>query len=105
MIIELEDGFRIYFAGDTQPFGDMALIREQYHPDLAFLPIGDHFTMGPTGAAMAVGLLGVQDVVPMHYGTFPILRGTPEQLRTALDERGLGSVQVHVPERGRSYPG
>ena len=99
LVIELENGFRFYFAGDTTAFGDMALIRELHAPQLAFLPIGDHYTMGPREAALAAGLLGVEDVVPIHYGTFPILTGTPDQLRTALDERGLG-VRVHAPEPG-----
>ena len=100
LVIELENGFRFYFAGDTTAFGDMALIRELHAPQLAFLPIGGHFTMGPREAALAVGLLGVEDVVPIHYGTFPILTGTPEQLRTALDERGLNDVRIHAPEPG-----
>jgi L-ascorbate metabolism protein UlaG (beta-lactamase superfamily) len=100
LVVELENGFRFYFAGDTTAFGDMALIRELHAPQLAFLPIGGHFTMGPREAALAVGLLGVEDVVPIHYGTFPILTGTPEQLRTALDERGLGGVLIHAPEPG-----
>ena len=104
-IVELPDGYRFYFAGDTQPFGDMALIQEQYHPDLAFLPIGGHYTMGPTGAAMAVGLLGVKDVVPIHYGTFPILAGTPDELRAELAARGLGDVVVHEPEPGETLVG
>ena len=62
---------RIYYAGDTDVFGDMALIREFHRPDIAFLPIGGHFTMGPWQAAMAVELLGVKTVVPIHWGTFP----------------------------------
>jgi L-ascorbate metabolism protein UlaG (beta-lactamase superfamily) len=104
-IIELETGYRIYHAGDTQAFGDMALIRELHHPDLAMLPIGGHFTMGPAGAAVAIGLLGVHDVVPLHYGTFPILAGTPEQLRIELADRGLVDVVVHAPEPGDSIGG
>jgi L-ascorbate metabolism protein UlaG (beta-lactamase superfamily) len=104
-VIELEDGARIYHAGDTQAFGDMALIRELHRPDLAMLPIGGHFTMGPEGAAVAVGLLGVKDVVPLHYGTFPALAGTPDQLRSALSERGLGDVTVHAPEPGAPLVG
>jgi L-ascorbate metabolism protein UlaG (beta-lactamase superfamily) len=100
LVIELENGFRFYFAGDTTAFGDMALIRELYAPQLAFLPIGGHFTMGPREAALAAGLLGVEDVVPIHYGTFPILTGTPEQLRAELDARGLGDVRVHAPDPG-----
>jgi L-ascorbate metabolism protein UlaG (beta-lactamase superfamily) len=101
-VIELVDGYRVYHAGDTEAFGDMALIRELHRPDLAILPIGGHFTMGPEGAALAVELLGVMDVMPIHYGTFPALAGTPDQLRTALAARGLGDVVVHAPEPGGS---
>ena len=70
-MLELEDGFKIYFAGDTNVFGDMALIRRIYEPDVAVLPIGDHFTMGPREAAVALELLGTKRCVPCHYGTFP----------------------------------
>jgi L-ascorbate metabolism protein UlaG (beta-lactamase superfamily) len=94
-IVELEDGFRLYFAGDTDVFGDMRLIAERYRPSLAFLPIGGHFTMDPVAAAQAVELLGVDAVAPMHYGTFPALAGTPDQLRSELAKRGLGNVTVH----------
>jgi L-ascorbate metabolism protein UlaG (beta-lactamase superfamily) len=99
-IVELEDGYRFLFAGDTDVFSDMRLIAERWQPTLAFLPIGGHFTMDPIGAAQAVELLGVSDVVPMHFGTFPILTGTPEALRAALEARGLRGVQVHVAEPG-----
>ena len=99
-VVEVESGFRFYFAGDTALFGDMRYIREFHRPDVAFLPIGDHFTMGPREAAAAVELLGVKDVIPIHYGTYPILAGTPDQLRGALAERGLGDVTVHSPEPG-----
>ena len=99
-VVELENGFRFYYAGDTDVFGDMRLIGERHRPELAILPIGGHFTMDPTGAAQAVELLGVQHVVPTHYGTFPILAGTPDELRAALAARGLGSVEVHVTEPG-----
>ena len=83
----------------------MALIRDLHRPDLAMLPIGGHFTMDPTAAALAVELLGVKDVVPLHYGTFPILTGTPDQLREALAARGLGDVTVHAPAPGGSVGG
>jgi L-ascorbate metabolism protein UlaG (beta-lactamase superfamily) len=99
-VVEVENGFRFYFAGDTDVFGDMALIRELYAPELALLPIGDHYTMGPKGAARAVELLGVKHVIPIHYGTFPILVGTPEQLRSELDARGLQDVEIHEPQPG-----
>ena len=99
-VIELEDGYRIYHAGDTPLFGDMALIRELHRPDLAMVPIGGHYTMGPDAAARAVGLLGASEVLPLHYGTFPILAGTPDQLRAALHAQGLDGVTVHEPAPG-----
>ena len=99
-IVELENGFRIYCAGDTDVFGDMRLIAERYRPELAMLPIGGHVTMDPTGAALAAELLGVKHVMPMHYGTFPILAGTPDALRSALAYRGLTDVKVHAVQPG-----
>jgi L-ascorbate metabolism protein UlaG (beta-lactamase superfamily) len=81
LVIEFENGFTVYFAGDTDVFGDMALIGELNHLDAAFLPIGDLFTMGPKRAAKAVSLLGVKTVVPMHFGTFPPLVGRPSALQ------------------------
>jgi L-ascorbate metabolism protein UlaG (beta-lactamase superfamily) len=101
-VVEVENGFRFYHAGDTAVFGDMALIRDLYHPELALLPIGGHYTMGPREAALAVELLGVKHVMPIHYGTFPALAGTPAQLRSELDVRGLDDVEVHAPEPGGS---
>jgi L-ascorbate metabolism protein UlaG (beta-lactamase superfamily) len=80
-VVQLENGFKIYHAGDTCVFGDMALIRDLYHPDLAMIPIGDHFTMGPREAALAVRLLGAKYILPLHWGTFPVLTGTPAALR------------------------
>ena len=83
-ILRLEDSRSLYIAGDTDVFGDMSLIKQVHAPEIAFLPIGDYYTMGPKGAALAAELLGVQQVVPMHYGTFPLLTGTPAELRTLL---------------------
>ncbi len=80
-VIEFENGFTIYFAGDTDVFGDMTLISELSEFDVAFLPIGDFYTMGPLRAAKAVSLLGVKTVVPMHFGTFPALTGRPKALQ------------------------
>lgn len=74
------DGRRVYFAGDTSAFGDMALIARLCSPDVAVLPIGDHFTMGPEEAGLALELLGNPRCIPAHWGTFPLLTGTPEQL-------------------------
>jgi L-ascorbate metabolism protein UlaG (beta-lactamase superfamily) len=83
-VVRLEDGMSIYFAGDTCLFGDMKLIGELYAPTIAFLPIGDRFTMDPAQAAKACEFLGVKQVVPMHWGTFPLLTGTPAQLKPLL---------------------
>lgn len=101
-VVELENGFRFYFAGDTALFGDMRLIRDLYEPELALLPIGGHFTMGPRDAALAVEFLGVNHVIPIHYGTWPPLAGTPDELRTELASRGLSQVEVHAPNPGGS---
>jgi L-ascorbate metabolism protein UlaG (beta-lactamase superfamily) len=99
-VVELENGRRLYHAGDTALFGDMRLTGDLHRPDVAFLPIGGHYTMDPPAAARAVELLGATTVVPIHYGTFPVLVGTPEQLRAELEHIGLGDVRVLAPERG-----
>ena len=101
-MVTLENGFRFYFAGDTFVTGDMRLWAELFRPELAMLPIGGHFTMDPRAAALAVELLGVKHVLPMHYGTFPILAGTPQQLRDELATRGVDGVTVHEPQPGES---
>ena len=88
-VVTLENGYRVYHAGDTDVFGDMALIGEMFHPDVALLPIGDHYTMAPAGAAMAAKLLGVHRVIPIHWGTFPALVGNPDALRVAGAAQGL----------------
>jgi L-ascorbate metabolism protein UlaG (beta-lactamase superfamily) len=94
-VIELEDGFKLYHSGDTAVFSDMALIGKLLNPDIALLPIGDHYTMGPRSAAEAIRLLGVKTVVPMHFGTFPILVGTPDDLRKEADDvSGLEVVDL-----------
>ncbi len=88
-ILTFKDGRTAYFAGDTTVFSDMKLIREIYKPELAFLPIGDFYTMGPHEAAHAARLVGAQKVIPMHYGTFPALTGRPEQLAQRLEKDGI----------------
>ena len=95
IVVELEDGKKIYFAGDTCVFGDMQLIGRIYSPEVAVLPIGGHFTMDPREAAVACELLGVQRVVPCHYGTFPLLAGTPDELR-----KQASGVQVDAVDPG-----
>ncbi|MDA1190151.1 MAG: metal-dependent hydrolase [Candidatus Poribacteria bacterium] len=88
-VIEFRNRFKIYAAGDTCLFGDMALIGEMYDPDIAFLPIGDRFTMNPKSAAKAAELLGVKAVIPCHYGTFPPLTGTPDELIDLVESIGV----------------
>ena len=80
IVVTTEDGGRLYFAGDTCVFGDMQLIGRIYEPDIAILPIGDHYTMGPREAAVALELLGTKRCVPCHWGTFGVLTGTPDEL-------------------------
>jgi L-ascorbate metabolism protein UlaG (beta-lactamase superfamily) len=87
-VLRLPDGRVFYFAGDTNVFSDMQLIEQLYHPELAFLPIGDLFTMGPREAALACCLLKPKKIVPMHFGTFPPLTGRPEQLAALLEGTG-----------------
>jgi len=96
LVIEVENGTKLYFAGDTCVFGDMQLIARLYEPDVAILPIGGHFTMDPKEAAVAIELLGAERCIPCHYGTFGLLAGTPEQLR----ERLTTSCEVLAPDPG-----
>jgi L-ascorbate metabolism protein UlaG (beta-lactamase superfamily) len=97
-LVRLEDGLTLYYAGDTALFGDMRLIGEMHKPDIAFLPIGDRFTMDPAAAAKACELLGVRQVVPMHWGTFPMLTGTPAQLKALVEPRGVQVLELKPGE-------
>jgi len=85
-VIEFENGVKIYHAGDTNVFGDMQIIRELYGPEIAMLPIGDHYTMSPREAAYACKLLKPKTVIPMHFGTFPVLTGTPGELKQMVKD-------------------
>jgi L-ascorbate metabolism protein UlaG (beta-lactamase superfamily) len=97
LVLDFGEGPKLYFAGDTNVFGDMALIARLYSPDIAILPIGGHYTMDPKEAAVALELLGVKRCIPCHYGTFPILAGTPDELRALAP-----GVEVIAPEPGGS---
>jgi L-ascorbate metabolism protein UlaG (beta-lactamase superfamily) len=99
-IVKLPGGLTVFHAGDTTVFGDMKIIAELYKPDLACLPIGDNYTMGPREAAHAIKLLGVQHVIPMHYGTFPVLTGTPEALRAECKD--IPDLEIHALKPGES---
>jgi L-ascorbate metabolism protein UlaG (beta-lactamase superfamily) len=85
-VMEFENGVKIYHAGDTCVFGDMQIIRELYAPEIVMLPIGDHFTMSPREAAYACGLLKPRTVIPMHFGTFPVVTGTPGELKKLVKD-------------------
>ena len=93
-VVTLEDGTRSYHAGDTGVHADMALIGELYPPDVALLPIGDLFTMSPREAAVAARMLKPRAIVPCHYGTFPVLTGTPDQLREELGKQNVAAEVV-----------
>lgn len=98
-VLTVADGTVLYHSGDTAVFGDMGLIRELYQPKVIMIPVGGHFTMGPKEAALAVRLLAPQVVLPMHFGTFPPLQGTPEQLAGMVDS----SVKVVNWKPGDEY--
>lgn len=96
--IRLPGGITVYHAGDTALFGDMKLIGELYKPDVAMLPIGDRYTMGPREAAYATRLLGVKHVIPMHYATFPFLTGTVEAFRK--ETKDIARLEIHAMKPG-----
>jgi L-ascorbate metabolism protein UlaG (beta-lactamase superfamily) len=93
IIVRLEDGTKIYFAGDTCVFGDMQLIGRMYSPDVAVLPIGGHYTMDPKEAAVALELLGTKRCVPCHFGTFPVLVGTPQELKQLAPNVDVAEIE------------
>lgn len=99
-VITLEDGTRVYQAGDTAAFSDMALIAEIHRPELALLPIGDLFTMGPREAAVAARLLAPRWIVPTHWGTFPPLVGRPDQLRAELERQNVKAEVIDLEPGG-----
>jgi L-ascorbate metabolism protein UlaG (beta-lactamase superfamily) len=101
-IVRLPGGYTFYHAGDTALFSDMQLLGEIHRPELAILPIGDLFTMDPQQAARACRFLGARKVIPIHWGTFPLLTGTPEKLQKALDDHGI-SCEMIALKPGGSY--
>lgn len=101
-VIRTADDFTFYHAGDTALFGDLKLFAELYRPRLGFLPIGDLFTMGPADAARACRYLGLRRVIPIHWGTFPVLTGTPADFERAVKERELACETI-VLEPGDTY--
>jgi L-ascorbate metabolism protein UlaG (beta-lactamase superfamily) len=99
-VVKFPNGFTAYHAGDTAVFKDMELIRELYRPELVMLPIGSHYVMNPAEAALACRLLKPKWVIPMHYGTFPVLTGTPEELKAHL--KGEPDIQVIALKPGET---
>ena len=93
IVLTLEDGTKVYFAGDTCVFGDMQLIGRIYSPDVAVLPIGGHYTMDPNEAAVALELLGTKRCVPCHWGTFPLLAGTPQELKALAPDVEIAEIE------------
>ncbi len=97
-VMTFANGFRVYHAGDTNVFGDMEIIASLYKPDLALLPVGDRFTMGPREARLAIELLNAPMVVPMHFGTFPLLTGTPAKLRELTEGMAVQILELEPGE-------
>ena len=98
-VVQFPNGFTVYHAGDTAAFKDMELIKELYQPELAMLPIGSHYVMNPREAALACRLIRPKWVIPMHYKTFPVLTGTPEELIELLkDEPGIKVIVLNPGE-------
>ena len=95
-IVKLPGGYTFYHSGDTALFSDMQLFCEIYRPELAFLPVGDLFTMDPQQAARACRYLGVRKVIPIHWGTFPALTGTPQKLAKALEDLGINTEMIKL---------
>jgi L-ascorbate metabolism protein UlaG (beta-lactamase superfamily) len=94
-VIDFEDGTTVYHSGDTDLFGDMRLVGERFNPEIAVLPIGGHYTMGPVGAGRALELVGASAVLPVHWGTFPALAGTPDEL---ADNTGAEVIRLRPGE-------
>jgi L-ascorbate metabolism protein UlaG (beta-lactamase superfamily) len=94
------DGLQIYHAGDTALFSDMQLIRELYRPDVALLPVGSQYTMGPNEAMIAARFIGAPLVIPMHYSTWPIIEQDPDAFKTAVER--TTDLRVRVLQPGES---
>jgi L-ascorbate metabolism protein UlaG (beta-lactamase superfamily) len=101
-VLDFGNDVRVYVAGDTNVFGDMSIIGALYKPQVAILPIGDFYTMGPREAAYAARLLGAETIIPAHFATFPVLTGTPAGLRQALESIGVNNVTVHELQPGQT---
>ena len=101
-VVRTPEGYTFFHMGDTDVYSDLRLVAEIHQPDLVFLPIGDNYTMGPKGAAHTCLLMGLKTVIPIHWGTFPILTGTPDALQSELTARG-SDTEVVALEPGQKY--
>lgn len=101
LVIRFNNGYTVYNTGDTNIMQDMALYGELYKPDLVCLPIGDHFTMDPVEAAMAVKLIKPKLAVPIHYGTWPVLTGSPQKFKELVEKET--STKVLIPPIGKNF--
>jgi L-ascorbate metabolism protein UlaG (beta-lactamase superfamily) len=102
-VIQVPGHATVYHAGDTDVFSDMQLIHKLWNPAIVILPIGDHFTMGPAGAALAAGFFEAAAIVPMHYGTFQLLTGTVDAFKSALDPSNANRVLEMKPGDTRTW--
>lgn len=98
-VVEFENGFKLYHMGDTGVFGDMKWIGDYYKPNLILIPIGGHFTMGPKDAAYATKQIKPKAAIPMHYGTFPPLKGTPDEYKKALGETKVNVMAINPGDK------
>lgn len=105
LVIRFEGGPTVYHAGDTNIMPDFSLYAELYAPEIVMLPIGDHYTMGPVEAAMSAAMLKAKTVIPMHYGTFPVLTGSPELFKSEVSARTDGKTEVVILKPGESLNG
>jgi L-ascorbate metabolism protein UlaG (beta-lactamase superfamily) len=103
-VVEFSNGVKVYHAGDTNVFGDMAIIRELYSPEIVLLPIGDHYTMGPHEAAYACKLLKPKILIPMHFGTFPVLTGRPNELQRLVPDLEVFEMKPGATVSGELRP-
>ncbi len=98
MIIKM-DGRTIYHAGDTGVFLDMELIGEMYHPEIAMVPIGGHYTMAPPEASRAIEMIRPKIAIPMHFNTFPLIQQDPAKFKDMVERKGITKVQVMTPDQ------
>jgi len=101
LVVSFKDDITFYHLGDTNIFGDLELYEDLYEPDVLAVPMGDHYTMGPKEAAYAVEMMSAEIAIPIHYGTFPVLTGKPEDFKSLTEE--ISDTRVLIPEAGENF--